>query len=65
MGFEATGFHKGILNVRVRMESANCIKNRYWLHIAIVAEAVLKRAVRAVNIAPTDLSDSQGTIAGR
>jgi hypothetical protein len=58
MEFQLTDFQWGILSVRVKSEHIDEIQNRYWLHIAIVAESVLRRAVRVLNFLSKDYSGS-------
>ena len=42
----------------VNGEHVEEIENRYWLHIAIIAETVLHRAVAVLNVLSGDVSDS-------
>jgi hypothetical protein len=56
--FELMEFRWGVLNVRVNSLYVNDIQTRYWLHIAITAESILRQRVRALNILTVDLSDT-------
>ena len=58
MGFQLATFKWGILSVQVNGEHVEEIENRYWLHIAIIAETVLHRAVAVLNVLSGDVSDS-------
>jgi hypothetical protein len=58
MDFQLTGLQWGILNVRVKSEHVDEIQNRYWLHIAVIAESVLQRAVMVLNFLSKDFSGS-------
>ena len=58
MEFQLADLQWGILSVRVKSEHVEEIQNRYWLHIAIIAESVLKRAVRVLNFLSKDFSGS-------
>jgi hypothetical protein len=58
MEFQLTDLQWGILSVRVKSEHVQEIQNRYWLHIAIIAESVLQRAVRVLNFLSKDFSGS-------
>ncbi len=58
MEFQLTDLQWGILSVRVKSEHVDEIQNRYWLHIAIIAESVLQRAVRMLNFLSKDFSGS-------
>ena len=58
MEFQLTDLQWGILSVRVKSEHVDEIQNRYWLHIAIIAESVLQRAVRVLNFLSKDFSGS-------
>jgi len=51
-GFEILQFDRNILTVCA--EGADDVQRKYSWHIAIVAEAVLKRAVRFVNVVPVE-----------
>lgn len=58
MDFQLTDLQWGILSVRVKSEHIDEIQNRYWLHVAVVAESVLQRAVRVLNFLSKDFSGS-------
>jgi hypothetical protein len=44
--------------VQVKSEHVDEIQNRYWLHIAVIAESVLQRAVMVLNFLSKDFSGS-------
>jgi hypothetical protein len=50
MGFEVISIRRGVLDVQVSSHSADIIQRAYSLHVAIVVESVLKRAVKSVNL---------------
>jgi hypothetical protein len=50
IGFEVICIRRGVLDVHVSSHSADIIQRTYSLHVAIVAESVLKRAVKSVNL---------------
>jgi hypothetical protein len=52
IGFEVISVRRGILNVHVSSDSVDLIQQKYFLHIAIVVESVLKRAVKSVTLYP-------------
>jgi hypothetical protein len=52
IGFEVVSVRRGILNVHVSLDSADLIQQKYSLHVAIVVESVLKRAVKSVSLHP-------------
>jgi hypothetical protein len=52
IGFEVISVRRGILDVHVSHHSAHIIERTYSLHVAIVVESVLKRAVKSVNLYP-------------
>jgi hypothetical protein len=58
MEYQLTGLQWGILNVQVKSEHVDEIQNRYWLHIAVIAESVLQRAVMVLNFLSKDFSGS-------
>jgi hypothetical protein len=51
-GFEVLQFDRNILTVCV--EGADDVQRKYSWHIALVAEAVLKRAIHFVNVVPVE-----------
>jgi hypothetical protein len=50
IGFEVISIRRGVLDVHVSSRSAAIIQRTYSLHVAIVVESVLKRAVKSVNL---------------
>jgi hypothetical protein len=52
IGFEVICVRRGVLDVHVSSHSADIIQRTYSLHVAIVVESVLKRAVKSVNLCP-------------
>jgi hypothetical protein len=52
IGLEVISVRRGILNVHVSSDSVDLIQQKYFLHIAIVVESVLKRAVKSVTLHP-------------
>jgi hypothetical protein len=52
IGFEVISIRRGVLDVHVNSQSADTIQRTYSLHVAIVVESVLKRAVKSVNLYP-------------
>ncbi len=52
IGFEVICIRRGVLYVHVGFHSADIIQRSYSLHVAIVVESVVKRAVKSVNLSP-------------
>jgi hypothetical protein len=52
IGFEVISVCRGILNVHVDFDSVDIIQREYCLHVAIVVESVLRRAVKSVTLHP-------------
>ena len=60
IGFEVISIRRGVLDVHVSSHSADIIRRTYSLHVAIVVESVLKRAVKSVNLYPRKVSLGRG-----
>jgi hypothetical protein len=58
VGFEILQIESGVLTLSVRAACAREVQDKYSWHIAIVAEALLRRAIRRVHIIPLDESSS-------
>jgi hypothetical protein len=52
IGFEVISVRRGVLDVHVSSDTVAIIRRAYSLHVAIVVESVLKRAVKSVNLYP-------------
>jgi hypothetical protein len=50
-----------VLTVSVQPACVREVQDKYSWHIAIVAEELLKQAIRRVNVVPGDQSSSSGT----
>ncbi len=50
IGFEVISIRRGVLDVYVSCHNADIIRRTYSLHVAIVVESVLKRAIKSVNL---------------
>jgi hypothetical protein len=53
-GFEILHIKNKVLTLSVRPACTNEVRDKYSWHIAIVAEALLRQAIRKVNVVPFD-----------
>lgn len=53
-GFEILHIKNKVLTLSVRLACTNEVRDKYSWHIAIVAEALLRQAIRKVNVVPFD-----------
>jgi hypothetical protein len=58
VGFEILHIKNEILTLSVRPACTREVQNKYSWHIAIVAEALLRQAIRKVNVVPLGESSS-------
>jgi hypothetical protein len=61
-GFEILRLENEVLTLSVRPACANEVRDKYSWHIAIVAEALLKQAIRKVNVVPLDEPSASQTL---
>ena len=52
--FEILRLENGLLTLGVLPACTSEVRNKYSWHVAIVVEAVLKQAIREVNVIPLD-----------
>jgi len=57
-GFEILCIENEVLTMSVRPACTREVREKYSWHVAIVAEPLLKRAIRQVNVVPLDESSS-------
>jgi hypothetical protein len=57
-GFEILHIENEVLTLSVRPACTSEVQDKYSWHIAIVAEALLKQAIRKVNVVPLGESSS-------
>jgi hypothetical protein len=53
-GFEVVHVDRNVLTVCVQSDCADDVQSKYSWHVAIVVEAILKRAVHEVNVVPLE-----------
>jgi hypothetical protein len=58
VAFEILRIENEILTLGVLPANTREVQDKYSWHVAIVAEALLKRAIRKVNVIPLDASSS-------
>jgi hypothetical protein len=58
VGFEILRIENEVLTLGVLPACISEVQGKYSWHVAIVAEALLKRAIRKVNVIPLDDSSS-------
>ena len=58
VGFEILYIENEVLTMSVRPACTSEVQEKYSWHVAIVAEALLKQAIRKVNVVPLDESSS-------
>ena len=56
VGFEPLHIENEVLTLSVRPACTGEVQDKYSWHVAIVAEALLKQAIRKVNVIPLDES---------
>jgi hypothetical protein len=56
VGFEILHIEDEVLTLSVRPACANEVQEKYSLHVAIVAETLLRRAIRKVDVIPLDVT---------
>jgi hypothetical protein len=61
-GFEILHIENKVLTLSVRPACTNEVRDKYSWHIAIVAESLLRQAIRKVNVIP--LTDVQRPASG-
>lgn len=65
VGFEILHIENEVLTLSVRPACANEVQDKYSLHVAIVAETLLRHAIRKVNVIPLDESSSSHGLPAR
>ena len=61
LGFEILRIENDVLTLGVLPACTSEVQDKYSWHIAVVAEALLKRAIRKVKVIPLDESSCSGT----
>jgi hypothetical protein len=65
VGFEILHIENEVLTLSVRPACTNEVQDKYLWHVAIVAETLLRHAIRKVNVIPLDESRSSRGLPAR